>query len=177
MAERGAITAHHNEMPADEWKFVKGLALGKDLKELADEIGWPLEKAQRLANSSRLLTAVATFGLQRVQSVYVPRALATVADIMNGSLKSPENGKIIPIKAETRLAAANTILKIARLEEHYPDPTAKDPLKDTKPEVLQELIGALQDRLADKAKPVNAQKDVVDAEVISELPSNYSVLD
>ena len=183
---RGNMIPSATTLPDDELRFVEGLALGKPLKELASDLGWSEDKAQRLARSSRTIAAVATIGVQQVQLCYVPRALQTVFDLMRGVCKAPSHSNIakdeyVPVKPETRLAAAQTILKIGGLEARAASAAGREhdteDLSALSPDQLRGLISTLEERLGDQATPVSAPDDVPDAEVATDYPDISSLLD
>lgn len=173
-----------DSLSADDWAFVRGLAMARPVSELAAELGWSSEKAARKGRSAVILAAVAAEGLSLVHRVYVPAALSVINSLLSTHIISEKIGQDgersfieTPTPPTVRLAAAQTILKIARLEEHRP-PTmpADNPLDTDNPDKLRQLLDAIEGRLSDLATPVGAQNQADDAEVIDELPNDYSVL-
>ena len=175
----GKLTTEQR-LPSDEQRFVEALARGEDPAEIGKRLGWPDWKVEDKCQSSQILTAVAAVGLGRLHSQLVPRAMEVLSCLMRGVVpfdqKSYFDQKTV-VPPAVQLQAAQTVLKIARLEEV--DRREVEDLTDMSPAQLRAIVDSIEARLGDLAAPVsgNAPDDVPDAEIVRELPSNYSVLD
>lgn len=180
------------ELPADDAAFVRGLVEARPIEELTEELGWTEEKTRRKLRSSVILAAVATKGLQKLHAVHIPHAIRVIAALADGVVPQPIFDQIgkkklpkseaagISVPPAVRLAAAQTILKIARFEEHAPPTEAAHHLEEATPDQLRAVMSAIEARLADQAQPIthgSAPEIVEEAEIVGEDTSVINVLD
>lgn len=180
------------ELPADDAAFVRGLVEARPIEELTEELGWTAEKTRRKLRSSVILAAIATRGLQNVYAIHIPHAIRVIAALADGRLPQPIFDQIgkkkLPkgdaaggsVPPAVRLAAAQTILKIARFEEHAPPTETAHQLEEATPDQLRAVMSAIEARLADQAQPIthgSAPEIVEEAEIVGEDTSVINVLD
>lgn len=174
-------------LPPDELKFVEGLAAARPLDELAAELGWDMQKARRLSQSSRMLTALATVAITRLHAHSAPKAIQLLDLLMEGrapitKIDDSGNTKVLYVdaKPEVALNAAKFILQMAGYDK--PPPKKYDPehddsdLVEKTPEQLASQIDRLEKLLEKHNATDDAPIDVEDAVVIDELPNDFSVL-
>lgn len=188
-------------VPHDERRFAELLALGEPLEDIAAQVGWSMDKARRLATSGAMLQLVASVNLTTLHGSLVPRALRTISGLLEGwceyseideSLQTPGDdlqsfAKSAPtrkvtrvmVKPETRLAAAQTILKMGGYDKP-PETRNLNDLKDLaemNPEELRAQVATLEAELAQRAAPVSAPDDANEAMPDAEEANIINVLD
>lgn len=175
-------------IPDEDYRFAMGLAAARPLEDLAAEMGWTLAKAKRKVRDNNVLAAVAAEGLTKIHGILIPLSLDLLGALVSDSLFTGEKGvfsdqtvkngarpKRVPVPVAVRLQAAQTVLKIARMEEVQPPRDPESSLGDD-PDRLKALLDAIEGRLADLAKPIGAESGAAPDAPMPELPSNYSVL-
>jgi hypothetical protein len=180
------------ELPADDAAFVRGLVEARPIEDLTEELGWTEEKTRRKLRSSVILAAIATRGLQNVYAIHIPHAIRVIAALADGVVPQPifdqmdkkrssQGGVVVgSVPPAVRLAAAQTILKIARFEEHAPPTDAAHQLEEATPDQLRAVMSAIEARLADQAQPIaqgSVHETVEEAEIVGEEASIINVLD
>jgi hypothetical protein len=188
-------------VPHDERRFAELLAQGEPLEDIAAEVGWTMDKARRLATSGNMLKLVAGINLTSLHARHVPRALRTISHLMEGYLEYWEiDGNLqtppdqlqssansaparkvtrVMVKPETRLAAAQTILKMGGYDKPPETRNANDlkDLAEMNPDELRATVQALEAELAQRAAPVNAPDAPLEAIPDAEDASIINVLD
>lgn len=83
------------------------------------------------------------------------------------------------VRPEMQLAAAQTMLKLARIEEHTrpPDRDALGDLATMSPDQLRAFISAAEDRLATQAQDVSAPDAPDDARKPAQSSKPFNLLD
>lgn len=161
----------------------RGLAAAKPVEDIAADAGVTVEEVRRMRKSGAVLAAVGAEALSALYGTSIPLALRVQDSLMLGRIlikKTELNGSVqyveeaAPVPPAVRLAAAQGVLKLARFNEQTaPETPEEEDLTNATLDRLQRLVSTLEAQLA----PSNAPTDVVDADVIAEYPSNYSVLD
>ena len=170
MAKRGgaanSVMPVHGAAP-DEIALVEALAAGEDVEAISARLGWDAGKMKRYLRSAQVAQAVAGYTLQKLHMLTIPRAIRMCEQLIEGVLycnipgQKPEP---VLVKPETRLAAAQAILKLAKYEDHRPDdPKAATSGEKTLAEMdLDEMIArrdALEAQIASQAAPLDAPMD------------------
>jgi hypothetical protein len=180
----------NQELSAEDAAFVQGLVAARPIEDLQQELGWTAEKTRRKLRSSVILAAIAVNGLQKIHAVHIPHAIRVISALADGLAPEPifrPNGqkiqrvdKHVSVPPAVRLAAAQTILRLARFEEHAPPAEAVNHLEEATPDQLRAVMSAIESRLATQAKPVaqgGDQDPVEDAELVGGEPIVINVLD
>ena len=190
-------------IPDEDYRFAMGLAAARPIEDLAAEMGWTLAKAKRKVRDNNVLAAVAAEGLTKIHGILIPLSLDLLAALVSDQLFTGEKGglqslqsvdkgavsaskglqilqsppapKHVPVSVAIRLQAAQTVLKIARMEDVQPPRDPESSLGDD-PDRLKALLDAIEGKLADLAKPIGAETGAVSDAPVPDLPSNYSVL-
>jgi hypothetical protein len=156
----------HGAAP-DEIALVEALAAGEDVEAIRARLGWPVDKMKRYLRSAQVAQAVSCYSIQLLHSRTIPRAIRMCEQLLEGVLYYNIPGKEsepVLVKPETRLAAAQAILKLAKYEDHRPDdPKAATSGEKTLAEMdLDEMIArrdALEAQIASQAAPLDAPMD------------------
>lgn len=163
------VTKNRNDY--DTGLLIDGLINAEPLEDIAARMGKPVEIVRQQIRQATTLTAVVSGCMANVSALQIPAALKLLSEAMAGHISYLEyegNEKKIhrvKIKPETRIAAAQAVLKIAKLEEAPIDPERRE-LSTLTAEQLRDAIGKMESRLADLATPVDAP-DVANASDVS----------
>jgi hypothetical protein len=180
MVLKGRMTVKQSEA-----RFVRALSRGHGIGEAREIAGLTHDQAERLATSSAVMVAVAAQISNRIHVELTGRAVDLLADLMQGRVSNTNIDGTIShhiVKPEVQLAAAQAILRIAKLEE-LPRPGAfgEADLSALTPDQLRAFIDQAKEaeaRLGDMAQQVHDAPNAPSVARDSGVPPNpFNMLD
>lgn len=171
--------------------IARGLANAEPIHQLAEQLGITEQRAQQIAKGGPVLASIGSMAIANMHGTAIPVALKLINSLIVGCLLEAEvDGKgrkrlvevKAPVPAAVRLAAAQYILKLSKIEEDAPAADLDEDLANASPDRLRAIVSAIESQIAKTAvnvtpEPRNAPNDIEEAEVVQAIPDGYSVLD
>jgi len=180
MVLKGRMTVKQSEAA-----FIRALARGQGLDAARDAARLTHEQAERLATTSNVMVSVAAQISSRVHAELTGRAVDLLASLMQGRVSTTNIDGTIShhiVKPEVMLAAAQAVIRIAKLEE-LPRPGAfgEADLSALTPDQLRAFIDQAKEaeaRLADMAQQVHDAPNAPTVARDSDIsPNPFNMLD